>query len=544
MLRPRDARKDAYILTATEQSPPVVADGRRAPSRVSRRGLGTSLIACLMALWLAPSADAKLSVGIKASRSDQTVTLVVKTTRGARCLVSAPTGRSAKTVKLTADRSGRARTSVRLDNPSPPGGYVYRVSCRLKSKRGQSQAQITIGVGGKPTAPVPPGDTPAPLGTDPDRQISGQILDEGKPADEGYGGGEPYNDGQCTRYAWRKRQDLPGNLGNANTWDDRAAAQGFPVDRSPRAGDIAVWEAYSNGTSWAGHVAYVEGVNAGNTITISEWNWRGPYITSVRTISPAGLKFIHRKGSAPAPAPAPTPPAPLRASVSAAFPMDANGVVSITQDDRVQVGFNVDWSESFRPSFVLRPESGPIYQLLRAPGDRPTSGDWLGDGQRGYYRADLVAPPTLTGDFFMRWNAIDSATGRFAGVQPSFVARIYPAARFDGPGEATITSDRQLVALRVTNQSGRVWQRGLDNLHFVDPNNNDLTYPYCPGEPRWLNGNAVQMEETGIGRGQTATYLVPVCRTSYRGDATLRFNFVREGVAHYSPAFALRLHIV
>jgi surface antigen len=164
----------------------------------------------------------------------------------------------------------------------------------------------------------PPTGT-TPLAASPEQQFAGTLIDEeALSAGEGYGAGEPYAWGNCTRYAWRKRQDLPGNLGNAATWDERAAAQGFPVDTTPLAGDVAVAEAYRNGANTQyGHVFYVEGVNADGSLLVSEMNWVGLNIVSTRTVPAAkiaGLHFIHHKGqttSAPAPTPAPPqPPAP------------------------------------------------------------------------------------------------------------------------------------------------------------------------------------------------------------------------------------------
>ena len=76
----------------------------------------------------------------------------------------------------------------------------------------------------------------------------------------------------CTNYsAYRLSRDgvqNPGNLGNANTWDDNARAKGFAVDQSPRVGDIAQWN--------SNHVAYVDWVSAdGNTVAISESGYGG-----------------------------------------------------------------------------------------------------------------------------------------------------------------------------------------------------------------------------------------------------------------------------
>jgi hypothetical protein len=61
---------------------------------------------------------------------------------------------------------------------------------------------------------------------------------------------------------------------------------------SPAAGSIAVWP------SSVGHVAYVDGVNAGGTINTEEYNWSGDGAYHTRANynwSAAGVRFIHIK---------------------------------------------------------------------------------------------------------------------------------------------------------------------------------------------------------------------------------------------------------
>jgi surface antigen len=109
----------------------------------------------------------------------------------------------------------------------------------------------------------------------------------------------PYR--QCTSFAaWRLNQDgiefhnmyLGRHFSDAHTWDNAALAAGLSVDSNPRQGDIAVWEAYVNGTGAYGHVAYVAGVNNNGTVLIEDYNWiSGQYRTT--TVSQTGLKFIH-----------------------------------------------------------------------------------------------------------------------------------------------------------------------------------------------------------------------------------------------------------
>lgn len=104
----------------------------------------------------------------------------------------------------------------------------------------------------------------------------------------------PYNNyfaGQCTWWAFERRRQLGapvgGGWGNASSWAAAAAAQGFPVNGTPQVGAVMV-----SFVGYAGHVAVVESVN-GSMMTISEMNFNGNPNTSYRTLSWAGLTFIH-----------------------------------------------------------------------------------------------------------------------------------------------------------------------------------------------------------------------------------------------------------
>lgn len=81
---------------------------------------------------------------------------------------------------------------------------------------------------------------------------------------------------------------VPGGLGNANTWDDRAPAYGFTVSSTPKAGAAAVSNA-----GYYGHVMYVESVNGDGTITISDYNRAGTGTYNLSNISPSGLRFVY-----------------------------------------------------------------------------------------------------------------------------------------------------------------------------------------------------------------------------------------------------------
>ena len=106
-----------------------------------------------------------------------------------------------------------------------------------------------------------------------------------------YGLGGPYGAGQCTQWAWYKRQDLPNMLGNANTWARNAAAYGYLVDRTPAAGAVI-----QSTSGWYGHVGYVEAVNPDGSIVVTEMNYGIPYRV-IRSTFPASIvgnfNYIH-----------------------------------------------------------------------------------------------------------------------------------------------------------------------------------------------------------------------------------------------------------
>ncbi len=82
-----------------------------------------------------------------------------------------------------------------------------------------------------------------------------------------YAKGNRYAYGWCTWYAWSRRPDLPSNMGNARNWANAARRAGFPVNGSPRAGDIFV-----TGSGAFGHVGYVTSVNSNGTVNICDMN--------------------------------------------------------------------------------------------------------------------------------------------------------------------------------------------------------------------------------------------------------------------------------
>ena len=104
----------------------------------------------------------------------------------------------------------------------------------------------------------------------------------------------PYPPGKATYWAWQNRTDLPANLGEAKDWDDNAQAQGWPVSRYPRRGDVAVFEPGVQGASANGHVAVVEQVFENGTYIASQMD-EGARVTKHEYPIMPGIEFIHHK---------------------------------------------------------------------------------------------------------------------------------------------------------------------------------------------------------------------------------------------------------
>lgn len=110
--------------------------------------------------------------------------------------------------------------------------------------------------------------------------------------------GNTYAWGNCTYWVYAKRlwdnRPIPNTWGNANTWDDRAQADGYLVNSTPLIGSI-----FQTDAGFWGHVAYVINVSQENrTFTISEMNNLGLNIVNTRTFQLAeasSYKFIHNK---------------------------------------------------------------------------------------------------------------------------------------------------------------------------------------------------------------------------------------------------------
>lgn len=125
---------------------------------------------------------------------------------------------------------------------------------------------------------VAPTSAPAAATATPSSQNAPQPVSRGSVA------GNTYTAGYCTWYVKNMRPDLPNNLGNADTWTARAAAQGLPTGSTPRVGAVG---------QQGMHVVYVQSVNGDGTVTISEMNFRGLYVVSSRTVPASSFSYIY-----------------------------------------------------------------------------------------------------------------------------------------------------------------------------------------------------------------------------------------------------------
>jgi len=103
--------------------------------------------------------------------------------------------------------------------------------------------------------------------------------------------------GNCTWWVFTKRSEIgdpiPNTWGNATSWSDRAAADGYLVDHQPSPGAIMQISGVDYGL---GHVAFVESVDPDGTWHISEMNVQGLDVVDHQAEPPsaaAHYEFIH-----------------------------------------------------------------------------------------------------------------------------------------------------------------------------------------------------------------------------------------------------------
>ncbi|MGH7239814.1 MAG: CHAP domain-containing protein [Candidatus Saccharimonadales bacterium] len=112
--------------------------------------------------------------------------------------------------------------------------------------------------------------------------------------------GDFYAWGNCTWWASIRRSQtghpIPNTWGNAATWAERAAADGYAVDHTPTPGSIMQ---ISNVDGGLGHVAFVESVDPDGTWHISEMNVKGLDVVDDKALpasDAANFNFIHFLG--------------------------------------------------------------------------------------------------------------------------------------------------------------------------------------------------------------------------------------------------------
>jgi surface antigen len=88
----------------------------------------------------------------------------------------------------------------------------------------------------------------------------------------------------CTWYAKSRRPDLPNNLGDSISWAYNAAAQGFAIGSTPKAGSIG---------QQGMHVVYIEAVNGDGTVYLSEMNYDYNGGFRYRTANASDFTYIY-----------------------------------------------------------------------------------------------------------------------------------------------------------------------------------------------------------------------------------------------------------
>ncbi len=166
-------------------------------------------------------------------------------------------------------------TNPNLTLTDVAGAYSADINA-IVAKNGLEDAEDMVDVGGYLV--IPGGRLPAPKVVENTSPTTSKKFSPSIPKASSIAGNHKFAPGYCTDYVARK---VPGITwgGNANRWIANSKAHGATVDRNPVAGAILV----TSENRRYGHVAYIESVK-GSEVTISEWNYEGLYIKSVRTL--------------------------------------------------------------------------------------------------------------------------------------------------------------------------------------------------------------------------------------------------------------------
>lgn len=249
-----------------------------------------------------------LAAESKLARSDENIVAkpqIVKPTADSRTMrtyvaetgdtvqsVAAKYGISVSTIKWANNLQSDALEKGRQLKILPTDGVLYTVEqgdtvSSIAEKYRTSTSQVVAfndlelsGIKNGQQLIIPEGVLPA--NERPGYTAPRPIYNSGSSYSGGYGSANPYLAsagnryafGNCTWYAFERRLQLGrpvGNFwGNASTWAMYASASGYAVNGTPAPGAVMQNGAY--GYFGYGHVAIVESVDPGNSITISEMN--------------------------------------------------------------------------------------------------------------------------------------------------------------------------------------------------------------------------------------------------------------------------------
>ncbi len=264
-----------------------------------------------------PSLKVRLSVDVAAKKEARVLRVDVRAPVRASCALSVKGGKRSLTLpalRTTAKQRGAWEWLVPENGPGSK--WTFTVTCKKGKASGRARVQALV-------------LSPKEGGGGALAENSSGGVKVGTPV-EGFGsGGNRYPVGQCTWWAKERAEWASNGWGNAGTWDDRAARDGFRVDRTPEVGAIAVWDPDVGGSGSVGHVGVVIAVGGGK-VRVTEANWpTGSGPRSDRWITASLLKYIHPPGPAGGTQP---PPGGGQSFSGVVGVISANGTALVKRD--------------------------------------------------------------------------------------------------------------------------------------------------------------------------------------------------------------------
>lgn len=98
--------------------------------------------------------------------------------------------------------------------------------------------------------------------------------------------GNMYAPGNCTWYVYNRKPNIGSFWGDASQWVNSASRDGFAVGAEPASGAIGVERGLN-------HVVFIESDNGDGTVTVSEMNYGGLYVTNTRTVPANTFTYIY-----------------------------------------------------------------------------------------------------------------------------------------------------------------------------------------------------------------------------------------------------------